>query len=146
MSDGAWTWTPNSVWVNDVRLGLSYFVAETLSADSNELASNPWPNGYSINTGVTTPSVWRDCHKSKCGFTGYLGAGVRTSSRGPEGDVSFVETSHICTASMPSSLVLIMWTYFLTETHLTNAQGTVTFHKSPEFPPGHPEKWEHCSG
>ena len=91
MSDGAWTWTPNSVWVNDVRLGLSYFVAETLSADSNELASNPWPNGYSINTGVTTP-LYGGMPLIKLGFTGSIGGGVRTSSRGPEGDASLVET------------------------------------------------------
>ena len=30
MSNAAWTWTPNSVWVNDLRWGLTYFNAETL--------------------------------------------------------------------------------------------------------------------
>ena len=53
--DGDWTWTPNSTWVNDFRLGYIYVIEQTLGADGNLLPSNPWPNGYGMNTGVTTP-------------------------------------------------------------------------------------------
>jgi hypothetical protein len=92
MSDGAWTWTPNSVWVNDIRFGLAYFSAETLPADIGMLPSNPWPNGYSMNTGVTNPLYGGLPQISIGGFTGFLGEGARASIRGPEGDASLVET------------------------------------------------------
>jgi len=91
MSDGAWTWTPNSVWVNDVRFGLVYFNAETLPADVNVLPSNPWPNGYGMNTGVTNP-LYGGLPTINYGLGGILGEGGRASVRGPEGDAALVET------------------------------------------------------
>jgi hypothetical protein len=93
MSDGAWTWTPNSVWVNDVRFGLAYFNAETLPADLNLMPSNPYPNGYSMNTGVTNPLYGGLPTISIRGFGGSLGQGGSGSIRGPEGDLALVETA-----------------------------------------------------
>ena len=53
--DGSWTWTPNSTWVNDFRVGYVYMDDQTAYGDQNVLASNPWPSGYGMNTGVTNP-------------------------------------------------------------------------------------------
>ena len=93
MSDGAWTWTPNSVWVNDVRFGVVYLYAETLSFDQNLLPANPYPNGYSMNTGVTNPLYGGLPTISISGLSGSLGQGGSTSIRGPEGDMALVETA-----------------------------------------------------
>lgn len=46
----SWTWTPNSTWVNDLRLGWNYHHRTDVTDDSTALS-----NAYGINTGVTNP-------------------------------------------------------------------------------------------
>jgi hypothetical protein len=91
MFSGAWTWTSNSNWVNDVRMGYAYLFNKTVSADANILPSNPYPKGYSFNTGVTNPIYGGLPEIQIGGFSGYLGAGHHTSARGPEGEADFVD-------------------------------------------------------
>ena len=47
---GNWTWTPNSRWVNEARLGYVYDNKANLAVDHNVPAT-----AYGINTGVTDP-------------------------------------------------------------------------------------------
>ena len=47
---GNWTWTPNSRWVNEARLGYLYDNKANLAQDHNVPAT-----AYGINTGVTDP-------------------------------------------------------------------------------------------
>jgi len=92
MYAGDWTWTPNSSWVNDFRMGYAYLDDQTIPADINNIASAPWPNGYGMNTGVTNPLYGGLPQIQISGFSGYLGAGQRSSIRGPEGNLDFVES------------------------------------------------------
>ena len=92
MFNGAWTWTPNSTWVNDARAGYSYLYAKTLSGDTNMIPANPWPTGYGFNTGVTNPLYGGLPEIDIGGLNMYLGAGRRTGWRGPEGNFSFVDS------------------------------------------------------
>ena len=92
MFNGAWTWTPNSTWVNDARAGYSYLRAQTLSGDVGMIPSSPWPTGYGLNTGVTNPLYGGLPEIDIGGFQSYLGAGRRTGWRGPEGNASFVDS------------------------------------------------------
>jgi len=46
----SWTWTPNSTWVNDLRVGWNRYDRELSVADSQTPASS-----YGINTGITNP-------------------------------------------------------------------------------------------
>jgi len=92
MFNGAWTWTPNSTWVNDARAGYSYLFAKTLSGDTNMIPSDPWPTGYGLNTGVTNPLYGGLPEIDIGGLNMYLGAGRRTGWRGPEGNFSFVDS------------------------------------------------------
>lgn len=48
MGSGAWTWTPNSVLVNEFRGGYTYYRQPYLSVDDNVN-----PVAYGINTGIT---------------------------------------------------------------------------------------------
>ena len=90
---GDWTWTPNSTWVNDFRMGYVFIRNITLIGDGNLLPSNPWPNGYGMNTGVTNPLYGGFPNVKISGFSGGLGGGsTRTSRRGPQGDVDLVES------------------------------------------------------
>ena len=52
---GAWTWTPNSTWVNELRSGYDYVSTDSIPVDNNVNPASPWPTGYGINTGVTNP-------------------------------------------------------------------------------------------
>ena len=91
--DGSWTWTPGSNWVNDFRMGYVFMRNQTAYADQNILVSNPWPSGYGINTGVTNPLYGGfPLIKISSLSTMELGAGPRSSIRGPEGDVDLVES------------------------------------------------------
>ena len=47
---GNWTWTPNSQWVNEARLGYVYDNKANLAQDNKTPAT-----AYGINTGVTDP-------------------------------------------------------------------------------------------
>jgi hypothetical protein len=50
VGSGAWTWTPTSTFVNEFRVGYSYYSQPSVSNDSTV---NPLT--YGINTGVTDP-------------------------------------------------------------------------------------------
>ena len=52
---GDWTWTPNSTWVNDFRVGYVFNRNQTVIGDGNMIPGNPWPSGYGMPTGVTNP-------------------------------------------------------------------------------------------
>ena len=96
MFNAAWTWTPSSAWVNDVRGGYAYVHNQTTSGDVNMIPSNPYPQGYGFNTGVTNPLYGGLPEIDITTFTGYLGAGKRTGVRGPEGTVDLVDNvSHL---------------------------------------------------
>ena len=90
----AWTWTPNSTWVNEARGGYGYLNASTLAADQNVFTQGLWPTGYGFNSGVTqvTPVSYGGMPQiSITGFNGFLGSGRRTGVRGPEGNASFTD-------------------------------------------------------
>ena len=50
LGSGAWTWTPSSTFVNEFRVGYSYYSQPSVSSDSTVN-----PLAYGINTGVTDP-------------------------------------------------------------------------------------------
>lgn len=94
MYSGDWTWTPNSTWVNDFRMGVAYLDNLTVSQDGTLNPQSPWPAGYGFNTGVNVsqnPLYGGLPEIDITGFTGYLGAGKRTGIRGPEGDIDLVD-------------------------------------------------------
>jgi hypothetical protein len=99
--DGAWTWSPNSNWLNDLRMGYTTVYVLTLPGDVNLIPSNPWPNGYGMFTGVVPqpppvqnggiPQITFDSFGGgNNGF--FLGSGNRQSVVGPEGDFSLLES------------------------------------------------------
>ena len=90
--DGAWTWTPNSSWVNDFRAGYSFLHASTINGDADKVPANPWPQGYGMNTGVTNPLYGGFPNILFNSFTGYLGTGSRNGIRGPQGNVEVVDS------------------------------------------------------
>ncbi len=92
---GSWTWTPNSNWVNDFRFGQATTLGNIVNADVHRLASDPWPKGYGINTGVTNPlfggmpciAITSFFGTSSTG--GGLGQCGKPGARGPQGQLNF---------------------------------------------------------
>jgi Carboxypeptidase regulatory-like domain len=94
--DGDWTWTPNSNWVNEARGGYIYILNNTLNGDQNLLPVNTWPNGYSLNTGVTNPLFGGLPQIAISAFSGFLGVSTRLGRRGPQGNVQITDAvSHL---------------------------------------------------
>jgi hypothetical protein len=67
---GNWTWTPNSRWVNEARLGYVYDNKANLAQDNKTAAT-----AYGINTGVTDPLRLGMPQINVAGFNS-LGGGV----------------------------------------------------------------------
>jgi hypothetical protein len=91
---GGWIWTPNSRWVNEARIGYTYFKRSNFSVDHNVNPASPWPQGYGINTGVTNPLYFGMPALIISGFTNFeLGAisAPNPGFIGPNGDYDFVE-------------------------------------------------------
>jgi hypothetical protein len=89
---GDYTWTPNSTVVSDFRMGYVYVDLATYPGDLNTPAGSPWPGGYGMPTGVTVPLYGGFPFITFTSFSGFLGAGNRTSTRGPEGNLDLVES------------------------------------------------------
>ena len=52
---GAWTWTPNSTWVNDLRGGAAPNSGNSVAADTGVNPASPYTgigSGYGVNTGA----------------------------------------------------------------------------------------------
>ena len=89
---GSWTWTPNSAWVNDARLGWAGSFGDSEPGDQDRLPFEPYPTGYSMNTGVTDPEYGGFPNVTfTSGFTP-LGVGGRTGRRGPEGQLNVTDS------------------------------------------------------
>lgn len=137
--DGSWTWTPNSSLVSDFRAGYVYMNNATAYADQNMPANAPWPNGYAINTGVTNPLYG--------GFplvtfqnlsTMELGAGPRSSIRGPEGDADFIESVSYLRGKHTFKVGFEYVDVVLDGNTYSGAQGVTVFQSLESFVAGSP--------
>jgi len=71
-----WTWTPNSTWVNEARVGYSHYYQSFLSADHNQNPANYPFNGqtYKYYGGQTNPLYYGFPGITIKGLTGGIGA------------------------------------------------------------------------
>ncbi len=88
---GGWTLTASSSVVNDVRMGWAGALGASDPGDVDRLPMNPWPKGYSMNTGVTNP-VYGGFPSITFNSIASLGVGGRTGRRGPQGQFNFRDT------------------------------------------------------
>jgi hypothetical protein len=85
MGYGAWTWTPNSNWVNELRVGYDHYNQQYLSVDHD---INPM--SYGINTGVTDPNYFGFPFIRFQSYTMRLG-GNWPKLRGPDGSLQILD-------------------------------------------------------
>jgi hypothetical protein len=72
-ASGDWTWTPNSNWVNEARVGYAHYYQLFETQDHNQSASSYTFNGatYEMPTGITNPL-----------YGGFPGIGIRGLQNG----------------------------------------------------------------
>ena len=101
---GGWTWIANSSLVNDLRVGWGGSTGSSAPGDIGKLASDPWPKGYGLNTGVTNPlsggfplltiggSGGGGGGGTTAGIVDGLGVPGTTGVRGPQGQLNIKDT------------------------------------------------------
>jgi hypothetical protein len=85
MGFGAWTWAPNSVLVNDFRVGYTYYRQPYLSVDNTVN-----PVSYGVNTGITDPRFFGFPLMQITGFGFRLG-GNWPKIKGPNTSLQFLD-------------------------------------------------------
>ena len=139
--DGDWTWTPNSSWVNDFRMGTVYFNNATFPGDQNMVAGSPWPSGYGMPTGVTEPLYGGFPYIQFKSFKGVLGGGNRTSTRGPEGDIDLVESVSYLRGKHSFKFGFEYLDILFDGSTYSETQGQTTFATLQTFLEGFPQSW-----
>ncbi len=139
--DGTWTWTPSSNVVNDLRWGLVYMNNSRSYADQNLLAASPWPSGYGFNSGVTNPLYGGFPYILISSLPSMeLGAGPRSSIRGPEGDSDLVESVSYLHGKHAFKFGFEYVDVILDGDTYSGAQGTATFQSLSTWLTGNPTK------
>jgi len=133
-ASGDWTWTPNSSWVNEVRVGYAHYYQLFETEDHNQSASSYPFNGvtYEIPTGITNPVYG--------GFPGITIKGLQNGIGGgwpkiigPDGvltildHISYLRGKH---AFKFGGEILGNWS---TEDETSNAKGPVRFNSLTDF-------------
>ncbi len=118
----SWTWTPNSIWVNDARVGWNHYLRNTQTGDY----LTP-PSAYGLNTGVTDPQLQGFPLVSVNGMTSLGGGNKSPRNFGPGNDydvvdhVSYLHGKH---AFKFGGEMLYLRTFF---DQIPNGRGTFTF-------------------
>jgi len=88
----SWTWTPNSTWVNEARVGYSHYYQIFVSQDHAVDPANYTLNGntYHAYTGQSNPLYFGFPGVAIQGFTGTLGAGW-PKTVGPDGVLQILD-------------------------------------------------------
>ena len=134
---GAWTYTPNSSWVNDLRGGAAPNLGDTIGRDADKIPANAYPGGYSVNTGVTNPAYggFMCLNITNIYGTGSAGLGQcgKTGQRGPQFQLDFSDkVSHIFGNHSLKFGFEQVFVHF-NDSSLSNTNGTVSFANLESF-------------
>jgi hypothetical protein len=139
---GAWTYTPNSRWVNDLRGGAAPNSGNQVAGDAGRLPSAAYPGGYSINTGVTTSGYGFPCITGISGIFNSSSTGLgncgKNGIRGPQYQLDFTDK-----VSYLRGNHAFKWGYEQVFVHFddgstANQNGTITFPDLEHFLQGDP--------
>ena len=123
--------------MNDLRGGAAPNLGNTVAKDLSSLPVNPYPGGYSVNTGVTNPAYGDFMCLAITSIYGSGSAGLgqcgKTGARGPQFQLDFADkVSHIFgnhTLKFGFEQVFVHFN----DSSLANTNGTVTFSTLENF-------------
>jgi hypothetical protein len=138
---GSWTWTPNSTWVNEARVGYSHYFQDFETSDNSQNPANFTSNGttYNVYTGQTNKLYYGFPVINISGFTGGLGGGNWPKVVGPDGvlqildHVSYLHGNHAF--KFGGEILYNQSTSDVT----SNGRGTITFANLNSFFSGVPD-------
>lgn len=88
---GAWTFTPNSRWVNDLRGGAAPNSGNSVAQDAVRNPSAAYPGGFSINTGASGFGLTCITVSGVTGSSSGLGDCGKNGIRGPQYQLDFTD-------------------------------------------------------
>ncbi len=135
---GSWTWTPTSSLVNDLRFGSASSKGGEVTKDVDRLPSDPYPDGYSMNTGVTNPAYGGfPCiifGSTRTPTFSSLGTCGKPGTRGPQGQLNFRDSVSYLRGNhafrFGGEVVFVKFD----NSSLSNVQGTLNFTDSGSTP------------
>jgi Carboxypeptidase regulatory-like domain len=133
---GGWTYTPNSNWVNEFRVGEAPNYANQTPADANRLPSDPYPSGYSFNSGVTSTGYGMTCIQISGVYPGRgngLGICPKTGGRGPQYQLDFSDKVSYLHGNHSFKFGYEQVYVKFDDASTANLNGTINFRKLTDF-------------
>jgi hypothetical protein len=142
-----WTWTPNSSWVNEARVGYSHYYQTFVSNDHTEDPANYAFNGatYHLFTGQTNPVYFGlpAISFSSSHFT--MGASW-PKTVGPDGVLEIVDHVSVLHGKQAFKFGVEVMRNTSTNNVTSNAKGPIRFADFPSFFEGIPNRANFLSG
>ncbi len=135
VGSGSWTWTPNSTWVNEARVGYSHYYQTFHSTDSTENPADYTFNGstYNLYTGQTNPDYF-GLPRIRIGGIGGFQLGLQwPKTVGPDGVLQFVEQASYLHGKHAFKFGLEVLRDTSDNNVTANAKGPVQFHNLADY-------------
>lgn len=141
VGSGSWTWTPNSNWVNQARVGYSHYYQVFESVDHNQNPANYTFNGstYNIFTGQADPQYF-GLPRIRIGGPQFLGGsggfqlGLQwPKTVGPDGVLQFADQVSYLRGKHAFKFGGEILRNTSTNNVTANAKGPAQFHGLPDF-------------
>ena len=141
-----WTWTPNSTWVNEARVGYSHYFQEFLSNDSTQNPADYSFNGatYNLYTGQANPLYWGFPSTTIGAFGGTLGAGW-PKVVGPDGVLQLLDHVSVLKGKHAFKFGAEILDNRSTSDVTANTKGPMTFDTLQDFFTGFPDGPPGCT-
>src|SRR3984893_8896042 len=142
-----WTYTPNSSWVNELRVGTNSITEIDTGPDNKNSQALPWPTGFGIPTGVSNPADFGMPYVQISSLNNFaLGHGSTTRFRGPGGTTEDGENISYLPGKHAFKFGGDFFYLRLSDDNLRQVQGRIKFDDIESFLSGKPHKGNILTG
>lgn len=142
-----WTYTPNSTWVNELRVGTNSIAEIDTGPDNKNSQALPWPTGFGIPTGVSNPSDFGMPYVQISSLNNFaLGHGSTTRFRGPGGTTEVGDNISYLHGKHAFKFGGDFFYLRLADDNLRQVQGRIKFDDIESFLLGKPHKGNILTG
>jgi hypothetical protein len=142
-----WTYTPNSSWVNELRVGTNSITEIDTGPDNKNSQALPWPTGFGIPTGVSNPADFGMPYVQISSLNNFaLGHGSTTRFRGPGGTTEVGDNISYLHGKHAFKFGGDFFYLRLADDNLRQVQGRIKFDDIESFLSGKPHKGNILTG
>jgi Carboxypeptidase regulatory-like domain len=142
-----WTYTPNSSWVNELRVGTNSITEIDTGPDNKNSQALPWPTGFGIPTGVSNPADFGMPYVQISSLNNFaLGHGSTTRFRGPGGTTEVGDNISYLRGKHSFKFGGDFFYLRLADNNLRQVQGRIKFNDIESFLSGNPHKGNILTG